>query len=284
MIQAHPVELDHVSALRRFTGASKKTARRRVRRIACAGEKLATVAAVRSVVAVAIVVFAACRAEEARDPRVDKLAKQVEDTQKRLALVENRPEIDADKVAGKLFELGRDAGVLAGPPGAEGPRGPAGPAGEAGPQGPVGPNGPEGPQGPRGNPGPQGAIGQQGRQGPQGVKGEQGIQGPEGAQGPLGPAGAYSHKDDVVRREARISVGAGLVASAVASCEKVRDLVVGGGCFADPMWMAQLVASRPLAMGDGGNPGSWRCDYRNASPTTTIEVVAEVYCVRSTDR
>jgi hypothetical protein len=46
------------------------------------------------------------------------------------------------------------------------------------------------------------------------------------------------------------------------------------------MWMAQLVAARPVALTDGGAAASWRCDYRNTSPTTTIEVVAEVYCVR----
>jgi hypothetical protein len=44
--------------------------------------------------------------------------------------------------------------------------------------------------------------------------------------------------------------------------------------------MAQLVAARPLAMTDGATAASWRCDYRNTSPSTTIEVVAEVYCVR----
>jgi hypothetical protein len=246
-------------------------------------EKLATVVAVRSVVVIAVALVA-CRSNDARDPRVDKLAKQVDDTQRRLALVEGRAEIDADKVAGKLFELGRDAGVLAGPPGVEGPRGPAGPPGEAGPVGPVGPQGAEGPQGPRGNKGDAGPTGPEGIQGPQGVQGQQGLQGGQGVQGPAGPPGAYSAKDDVMRREARISVAAGLVASAVASCEKARDLVVGGGCFADPMWLAQLVASRPLAVGEGGNAGAWRCDYRNASPTTTIEVVAEVYCVRSRDQ
>ena len=45
--------------------------------------------------------------------------------------------------------------------------------------------------------------------------------------------------------------------------------------------MAQLVASRPLAITDAATPASWRCDYRNTSPTSTIEIVAEVYCVRA---
>ena len=53
-----------------------------------------------------------------------------------------------------------------------------------------------------------------------------------------------------------------------------------GGCYADPQWMAQLVATRPLAMSDGGNPAAWRCDYKNTSPSSTIEIVAEAYCVR----
>jgi len=103
------------------------------------------------------------------------------------------------------------------------------------------------------------------------------VQGPKG---PTGPAAAYAAKNDIQRKEARISVGAGLVATAVATCERSIDLVVTGGCYADPQWMAQLVAARPLAMMDVNTAAGWRCDYRNTSPTSTIEVVAEVYCVR----
>jgi hypothetical protein len=33
-------------------------------------------------------------------------------------------------------------------------------------------------------------------------------------------------------------------------------------------------------MTDGGTAASWRCDYRNTSPGSTIEIVAEAYCVR----
>jgi hypothetical protein len=109
------------------------------------------------------------------------------------------------------------------------------------------------------------------------------VQGPQGAQGPKGPPGpaaAYGNKQDIERREARISVGAGQIATAVASCGRAIDLLVTGGCYADPQWMAQLVAARPLAVTDGASPASWRCDYRNTSPSSTIEVVAEVYCVR----
>jgi hypothetical protein len=108
----------------------------------------------------------------------------------------------------------------------------------------------------------------------------QGTQGTQGPKGPPGPAAAYANKQDIQRKESRISVGAGLVATAVASCERAADLLVTGGCYADPQWMAQLVAARPLAMTDGAAPSSWRCDYRNTSPSSTIEVVAEVYCVR----
>jgi hypothetical protein len=32
-------------------------------------------------------------------------------------------------------------------------------------------------------------------------------------------------------------------------------------------------------MTDAGAPASWRCDYRNTSPSSAIEIVAEVYCI-----
>ncbi|HZJ64481.1 MAG TPA: hypothetical protein VFD36_13260, partial [Kofleriaceae bacterium] len=151
--------------------------------------------------------------------------------------------------------------------------GPAGPGG-------TGPTGPEGPRGARGDPGPPGPEGPQGIQGLQGPQGLQGAQGAQGPKGPPGPAAAYANKQDILRKESRISVGAGLVATAVASCDRAADLLVTGGCYADPQWMAQLVAARPVAMSDSATASAWRCDYRNTSPSTTIEVVAEVYCVR----
>ena len=138
-----------------------------------------------------------------------------------------------------------------------------------------------GERGAKGDPGPPGPEGPQGIQGLQGAQGIQGQQGIQGAKGPEGPGAAYSGKADVMRRESRISVAAGLVASAVASCDKSIDIVIGGGCFADPQWMAQLVASRPLGVADTALASGWRCDYRNSSPSSTIEVVAEVYCVRA---
>jgi hypothetical protein len=64
----------------------------------------------------------------------------------------------------------------------------------------------------------------------------------------------------------------------VATCGRARELLISGGCYADPQWVAELVAARPLGMTDGDAASSWRCDYRNTSPSQTIEVVAEVYC------
>jgi len=132
--------------------------------------------------------------------------------------------------------------------------------------------------GPRGEPGPQGPRGPQGVQGLQGPQGIQGPQGPAGPLGPVGPAGGYSDKEDLVRREARISVAAGIAASAVATCDHDTDLVITGGCSADPMWLAQLINAKPFGMASARSKGGWRCDYRNTSPKSEIEIVAEVYC------
>ena len=76
-----------------------------------------------------------------------------------------------------------------------------------------------------------------------------------------------------------MSVGPGQVASVVAACERARDLVITGGCYADPMWIAELVSARPVGLTDPNAAASWRCDYRNTSTGQAIEVVAEVYCV-----
>ena len=213
----------------------------------------------------------ACQSKE--NAQVDELGKRVGDHDQRIAAIEQRGDVDAQKVAGVLLAKG-----VAGPPGPPGPVGSAGPPGPPGPAG-TGPAGPEGPRGAKGDPGPPGPEGPQGIQGLQGPQGLQGTQGAQGPKGPAGPAGAYGNKTDVVRKEARISVGAGLVATAVASCDRSIDLLVTGGCYADPQWMAQLVAARPVAMTDAATPAAWRCDYRNTSPSSTIEVVAEAYCV-----
>jgi len=228
-------------------------------------------------VLVTLLGFAACRASDT-EQRVDRQATRVDDHELRIAAIEQRGPVDTRAVAAELLARGKDAGI-SGPPGPPGPAGPEGPPGPVGPAG-TGPTGHEGPRGAKGDPGPPGPEGPQGIQGLQGAQGLQGTQGAQGPKGPPGPAAAYASKQDIQRKEARISVAAGLVATAVATSDRVNDLVVTGGCYADPQWMAQLVAARPVAMSDGASPSSWRCDYRNTSPSTTIEVVAEVYCVR----
>jgi hypothetical protein len=226
---------------------------------------------------IALFGLAACRASDTEN-RVDREEKRSDDHDIRIGKLEEQKKIDAKLVAQELLAKGKSSG-LEGPPGPAGVQGPLGPPGPPGPGG-VGPNGPEGPRGAKGDPGPPGPDGPQGIQGLQGPQGLQGQQGVPGPKGPPGPAAAYGHKQDILRKESRISVGAGLVATAVASCDRANDLLVTGGCYADPQWMAQLVAARPLMMTDNVSPSSWRCDYRNTSPSTTIEVVAEAYCVR----
>jgi len=218
-----------------------------------------------------VLALAACRPE--REPPGETPAQRA--LADRITALEKRGSADASAVAAELVATGRSLGPP-GPPGTRGAEGPAGPAGPAG----VGPAGPEGPRGAKGDPGPPGPEGPQGIQGLQGAQGLQGTQGAQGPKGPAGPAAAYGAKTDIQRKQARISVSAGQVATAVASCERAVDLLVTGGCYADPQWMAQLVATRPLAMTDGAAASGWRCDYRNTSPSTTIEVVAEAYCVR----
>lgn len=234
----------------------------------------------RITIACAIAALAAgCRASET-DEKVEALTKRADALKERIDTIDKRGEVDAKRVADEVVARGQ-----AGPRGPEGPRGPDGPQGPQGEMGPagVGPMGPQGERGPKGDPGPRGPDGNQGIQGLQGIQGQQGHPGPQGARGPAGPAAAYSRKSDILRKESRISVQAGLVATAVATCDRASDLLVTGGCYADPQWMAQLVATRPLAINDGAVAASWRCDYRNTSPTSTIEVVAEVYCVEANE-
>jgi len=233
----------------------------------------------RPVLVVGLVGLVACRAEP--DPRVDQAATRIADHDRRIAAIERRGAIDTQTVAAELLAKGQAAGLTGplGPPGPAGAIGPPGPPGAPG-NGPPGPPGPEGARGAKGDPGPPGPEGPQGIQGTQGPQGLQGTQGTQGPKGPPGPSAAYGSKPDLQRKEARIAVPAGQIATAVASCERAVDLLVTGGCYADPQWMAQLVAARPLAMTDAATPASWRCDYRNTSPASSIEVVAEAYCVR----
>lgn len=229
----------------------------------------------------ALALSIACRSNEAETEAateaVTKLEAHVSEIDRRMGELERRGAIDTQAVAAELLAKGSAAG-LHGPPGPPGPAGPPGPPGPPGPAG-VGPPGPIGERGAKGDPGPMGPEGPQGIQGLQGAQGVQGPQGPQGPKGPPGPPGAYGTKYDPTRKEHRISVGAGLLATAVASCDRVSDLLVTGGCYADPQWMAVLVASRPVAMTDKAHAAAWRCDYKNTSPSSTIEIVAEVYCV-----
>lgn len=221
-----------------------------------------------------LLVLIACRQD---DDSAKQLEAKLAEHSQRLAAIEQRGAVNTQAVAAELLAKGSAAGLRgpAGPPGPEGPPGP-GSAGPIGPPGPPGPQGERGLKGDRGERGPEGPQGVQGGQGPQGL---QGTQGPQGPKGPPGPAGAYGQKTDLARREHRVTVGAGLVATAIAKCEHATHLLVTGGCYADPQWMAQLVASRPLAMADNATAAAWRCDYKNLSPTATIEVIAEAYCV-----
>jgi hypothetical protein len=221
-------------------------------------------------------VATACRPDRAAPD--DKTPARVAELEQHIARLEQRGEVDAQRVAAAILAKGSASG-LSGPPGPLGPPGPQGSAGPIGPGG-AGPVGPDGQRGAKGDPGPAGVEGPQGIQGLQGAQGLQGPQGAQGPKGPSGPPGAYGQRADLARKEARVSVGAGLVATAVASCEHARDLLVTGGCYADPQWLAQLIATRPVGLTSEDAPASWRCDFKNTSPSTTIEIVAEAYCVR----
>lgn len=228
-----------------------------------------------------ILAASACRSEAPADSskRSEVLEARVAKLETELARIEiEGTGLDATRVARELVREGGPE--IVGPPGPEGgqgiagPPGPEGPIGPSGQQGPLGPSGPSGERGPPGPPGPQGI---QGLQGPQGLQGTQGNQGPEG---PQGPASALDTKADMHRREARISVGPGLIGSAVAKCEQPRDLVITGGCSAAPVWRAALAASLPFSVSDPRLAGGWQCDYRNQSTESDITVIAEVYCVQ----
>ena len=238
----------------------------------------------RSVTLAAVLVAGCGRGDHgARKADLDDLRGRLAAAEERVGAIETQgTRADAHRVAVELLALGRDAG-LEGPPGILGERGPEGPPGPAGPVGPAGPSGPEGSQGPRGDLGPPGPEGPQGVQGLQGAQGLQGTQGAQGPKGPPGPPGAYGQKTDLSRRESRVSVASGLVASAVVSCERATDLIISGGCAADPIWLGALIVSRPIAMNDDHNPAGWRCDYRNTSAANPIEIIAEVFCVRPRD-
>lgn len=81
--------------------------------------------------------------------------------------------------------------------------------------------------GPRGPAGPAGAPGPQGQPGPQGVQGTQGIQ---GFSGPAGATGGFSNAGLTYVVGPTVSVPAGQVAGATASCPTGMK-ATGGGFF-----------------------------------------------------
>jgi hypothetical protein len=211
------------------------------------------------------------------DSGIASLAARVVELEARVAQLQAEgTEIDAQKVAKALRATGAD---LTGPPGPAGPRGAFGPTGPEGPEGPAGPKGPPGPEGARGDrgiPGPPGPQGIQGLQGPQGIQGQQGPQGP---QGPIGPASLLARKSDLSRRESRITLGPGLVGSAVVECEREADILLTGSCRATPTWQALLLSSGAKAAHNMGQRALWHCDYRNQSSKNEVEVLAEAFCI-----
>lgn len=225
---------------------------------------------------------AGCRGSaetEASDKRILALEERVAQLEGELAdFRQHGSPVDALKVARELARIGGpEMTGPPGPPGAQGFKGPPGPQGPPGPEGGNGPPGEPGSKGDMGPPGPPGPQGTQGFQGPQGLQGTQGIQ---GALGPPGPGPLLSNKENLLRREGRISIGPGLVGSAVAKCEQAKDIVVLGGCKATPMWRAALVTGSAFSANDPKTHGGWSCDYRNQSTESDIDVVAEVYCAR----
>ena len=109
---------------------------------------------------------------------------------KRLAALENKPEIDTSNFATKeeLKTITLTPGPQ-GPPGERGETGLQGPQGIQGLTGPVGPQGIQGERGQDGQPGPKGEIGPIGPQGLQGERGQDGQTGPKGERGEQGPIG-----------------------------------------------------------------------------------------------
>jgi len=212
------------------------------------------------------------------------LTQRVRELEARLSTIEtDGTPVNARRIASELAAIGKDAGI----------EGPPGPAGSAGPPGPPGPPGDPGPQGDRGDTGPPGPPGRQGAQGPrgaQGLQGVDGIQGPRGIQGqtgaqgpagPPGPPGAIGSKADLVRRDGRIDVAPGLTATALAKCDHPTEIVVTGGCSAEPMWRAQLLGSKPFGATDQTIAGGWSCTGRNVSDKAKLELIAEVYCAQA---
>lgn len=129
---------------------------------------------------------------------------------KRLAALENKPEIDTSQFATKeeLKTISLTPGPQ-GPPGERGETGERGPQGLQGLQGLTGPVGPQGIQGERGLDGQTGPKGDIGPIGPQGLRGEPGPPGAIGPQGPVGLRGENGR--DGVGIPQRISINGNIV-------------------------------------------------------------------------
>lgn len=112
---------------------------------------------------------------------VESAAQDNSEIIKRLAALEDKPEIDTSRFATKE-ELQNIALT-------QGPQGPPGERGETGLQGPQGLQGLQGPTGPKGADGLQGSQGERGLDGQPGPKGDIGPIGPRGEPGPVGPTG-----------------------------------------------------------------------------------------------
>jgi len=206
---------------------------------------------------------------------VQEALNEVERRLRRMERHGTRP--DAVAVAQALAAL--PGANLRGPVGPQGPPGPAGPVGPQGPvggKGLVGPEGPSGPKGVRGPDGPQGPQGVRGEQGPQGIQGPRGVQGPAG---PKGAAGAYSTKGDPYVQRGALAIGPGQYGAAVARCKDRRDILLTGGCTAAPAWIGYLTQVGPQHLTDRQKRADWRCEYRNVSPSSTLQVHAEAYCI-----
>ena len=177
---------------------------------------------------------------------------RVDDHDLRIAKIERRGAVDTEKVAATLLAKGAAFGS-AGPRRArEDPAGPAGPVGPGG----VGPRGSRRCARCEGRSGARRA--RKVRRAFKGCKARRACKVRKARKVRKvrrDRAGAYGQKSDLARKEARVSVGGGLVATAVASCDRAQDLLVTGGCYADPQWLAQLVATRPVAMTDSSNAG-----------------------------
>ena len=157
----------------------------------------------------------------------------------------------------------------AGPAGATGPQGAAGIAGAMGPTGPAGAAGAPGAAGPAGDTGPQGAAGPAGPAGVAGI----GVPGPAGPTGPAGVASTIDRRKiyvvevlaNVTQYNANLQEAGN--AAAVANCSGPNDILLHGGCIADPSifkWSGGVFAG-PTTVGVAGvvvptTPMGWKCD------------------------